>query len=542
VIPSQLQQILTQQQQGRATAEQSGVNSTNAALFQQQHSMEEQSNRQNEGDSTGSNSAAEHNHNSTPHDAQNPNARHWRMVINQTTTSIPLPNDFGQHNNGFHLPRGPHSLNSQDVNFNPHQQTFVPHETVSTVNTRVPLMPSNALAAIHQRLSVLETMLDNGDAPTEGEIQQTRSLIQNVVQRTPGHFRMLAGPLQLRLNTITIRASQGRGRNIEQNLRNALSGGAQLASLPTVYLLSSPSGPQALLVSPSGTYATPGFTFSFTNHTGQMAGVDTSGAQQPNDGNLNAPFVPPGGLMFNEQAAGNLAQDPIQQILRGREQAQGQGQRQVQARDIIRILLPLGGNLWLLIRLLGLVYLFTGGWRRTLILGCGAIIAFLFQAGMLQPVQQALWAPFRRHIDGLLDFGGNNGDVAQAPGSDVRDATATLNQHTPEQMADRLVRERQNQNGGFVRVNVRRLERAVALFIASLVPGVSERHIAARDAAHTAIQAQQTERENQMRREEDESRQRLEGEAAEGTGEGLTEPAGHTNEAQREEQPPLVEI
>ncbi len=47
----------------------------------------------------------------------------------------------------------------------------------------------------------------------------------------------------------------------------------------------------------------------------------------------------------------------------------------------------------------------------------------------------------------------------------------------------------------------RRAERAFALFVASLIPGVGERHIAARDAAEARRLALEQEREAQAQRE-----------------------------------------
>ena len=80
-----------------------------------------------------------------------------------------------------------------------------------------------------------------------------------------------------------------------------------------------------------------------------------------------------------------------------------------------------------------------------------------------------------------------------------------LSEMTPEEAATRLVRERQGRQGPprFWRDVFYRIEQSIALFLASLIPGVGERHVRARE-----------ERRREDQRIEDE-RRRAEGEAAE---------------------------
>ncbi len=66
---------------------------------------------------------------------------------------------------------------------------------------------------------------------------------------------------------------------------------------------------------------------------------------------------------------------------------------------------------------------------------------------------------------------------------------------TPQQAADRMLQERRNRDESLTRQYIRRVERAIALFIASLVPGVGERHIAAREAAEAASLEEERARE-----------------------------------------------
>ncbi|KAK4696466.1 hypothetical protein P7C71_g1439, partial [Lecanoromycetidae sp. Uapishka_2] len=249
------------------------------------------------------------------------------------------------------------------------------------------------------------------------------------------------------------------------------------------------------------------------------------------------------------------AQPPIgaAQAVQGQQQQQQQAN---QARDLARILLPLGGHLWLVIRLFGFVYFFTAGagWRRTFLLGLVAVLVFVAQTGVFRPMIQGLWDPIRRHAEGLVPLAGNE-PPRPAAAAARNDANPTGTQPanrelTPQEAAERLLQERERQNGNLLRQSMRRIERAIALFVASLVPGVGERHIAAREAAEAARQAEVREREERARSEEEEARKQREERAPENTGanesdSALDREAGGSSPAQQQEQaaqPPLVEI
>ena len=158
-------------------------------------------------------------------------------------------------------------------------------------------------------------------------------------------------------------------------------------------------------------------------------------------------------------------------------------------RELLRLLLPLGGHLWLFIRLLGFVFFFTGGsgWRRIATIFLGSAVVFIAQAGFLSGLREAAWGPVRRHLDGLLP-------LADVPAQRVRQADADAvvgegRENTaadPAAMVARLVHEREHRPRGWFIGRVRDVERALVIFLASLVPGIGERHIAARDAAAAA--------------------------------------------------------
>ena len=267
-----------------------------------------------------------------------------------------------------------------------------------------------------------------------------------------------------------------------------------------VYLLSSPTGPEALLISPSGTYASPGFhilpnpdilgrslnaPFTFL-HQGLSPQVNLANpvgqANQPNQ--INQPTGLPEGMN---------AEIPPQPD-------QPQEVRQDQAADLLRILLQNGGTLWLLVRLCGFLYLFTNGvgWYRTTLIVICTIIVFVAQAGWFRPLLEIVGTPIRRHVEGLLRVEQRDGNAGRMGATGQGDT----NNLTPQQLAERLGRERDEREMPLFEIMIRRFERAVMLFMASLIPGVGEQHVAAREA----VARQERERQEAAQREEEERR------------------------------------
>ena len=178
-----------------------------------------------------------------------------------------------------------------------------------------------------------------------------------------------------------------------------------------------------------------------------------------------------------------------------------------------------------------------------MLLGLIAGLVFIAQTGIFRPVIQGIWDPIRRHAEGLVPLAANERPLAGADGirdnADRRGTQPANREPTPQEAAERLLQERDGQDVSYVRQSFRRIERAVALFVASLVPGVGERHIAAREAAEAARQVEAREREERARKEEDEREQqeRIIADGAGERGEGSGTPV-----QQRAAQPPLVEV
>ena len=443
------------------------------------------------------------NSNTIIHEGQGPNGSHVRIVINESSIALPSPNAPPVTNQANLVANGP----GQDANRFLQAYNGMPMGQVFNNASDLANVPgvARSLLSMQERLSTLEATLNNGGVPLEDDIYQAQLQFDELWRQQPLLQSRPGTLLQTQLLNILLRASQARRRthnssNQTPEASTAPSFIPQPAMQPTassmVYLLSSPSGPQALLISPSGMYASPGLN---TVQPGVPFGLQ---AQQRLGRQIR---------LVNPASNINVqSQPPPPQNDQAVEQQQQQPQAN-EARDLVRILLPLGGHLWLLIRLFGFVYFFTGGggWRRTILLGICALTVFIAQTGVFRPLQQAIWDPLRRHVEGLVPLGAHAAPRADVNREEIEGQRRGGARPDPRDMADRLLQQRDSRDGNFLRRNLRRAERATALFVASLVPGVGERHIAARDAAEAARLAEEREREEQSRREVEGSTQEV---------------------------------
>ncbi|KAI0376552.1 hypothetical protein F5Y04DRAFT_209918 [Hypomontagnella monticulosa] len=286
---------------------------------------------------------------------------------------------------------------------------------------------------------------------------------------------------------------------------------------PEVYILSSPTGPRALLFnssvetyfSPPARTAIPPAGLSFvprpfpmlpntlipqymaptpTTHP-QISPVGRGHVASPPAHNTPQPQQQP-----QVQAQHGLPQPPQAQPQIGHAVARADNP-QAQA---IR-LAQLWPHIWLVTRLGLLIWLFSSpysSWSRWVIVICAAITVFLAHAGFLNPVVEQFWVPFRRRLENLFPVGhgphrdgqaavrdgnarGGNGDLAAEPEHRERELD-------PADTAARLVQQRRNANANWLMNQARRLERAGILFLASIAPGVAERHIAQVEAEAAA--------------------------------------------------------
>jgi len=500
-----------------------------------------------------------------------PNGQRWQTVTHTGHVNINAfhnPHNMAQGGGASVIPRSnsprlgtPASQTSQTV---PNAANAAGRDTQPSPapqNHHSP--PSNAFANSQATLSGIEAAIAAGQTVTDSTMDSARHFINSAGPYTQDQ----RAQLWTRFSNVDRQRRHSHNDRILRAAREraASQREARGADSSAVYVLSSPQGPQALLVSPSGFFTTPwhlpsvlapfnpnlpvslispqpGIVAQGESHT-QSAVSDN---QQPQQNDMQ---------LAQTQAQEQRANDAVNAAGR-----QAQEQQANQARDLVRILLPLGGHLWLLIRLFGFVYFFTHGasWQRTILLGLIALLVFVGQTGVFHPLIQGIWDPIRRHADNLIPLAANgpprdgNAD-ARRGNAGTTGAQGGNREPTPQEAAERLLRERERQDGNLLRQGLRRVERAVALFVASLVPGVGERHIAAREAAEAARQAETREREERVRREEEEEearQQQIENgpEAAHGATDHSADTAGGSGGGSGTQAPapttplPLVEV
>ena len=304
----------------------------------------------------------------------------------------------------------------------------------------------------------------------------------------------------------------------------------------TAYLLSSPQGPQALLFSPQhGTYtgtltqqpATTGPRPTPTSTALQHGGAPRDPAQPPPAADPNAAA---------RAVAGEQRQDPAAAAAA----AIAAAQQQNAAPGPLAPIQPILAHFWLLLRILIFVYFILGsnmGWQRPMILLAIGLGFMALRAGFLGDGRAV-----RRWWEGIVGVPGQGqrqgpqqrgdaqgqpqlNEAAQQPPTQGQDANAIPNPPqrrqptpTPEQVAQRLLNDEdaaRNQRWTWLREQIRPVERAMALFVASLWPGVGEAHVRAREEEQRRL----AEAEVQRRRREEEEREReraSEGEKNEG--------------------------
>ena len=342
----------------------------------------------------------------------------------------------------------------------------------------------------------------------------------------------------------------------QQQMQRSLSS----SNAVTAYLLSSPQGPQAILFSPQhGTF------------TGSMplAGLrptpTTTATAQPTP---TAQAQPPA-------AAGLPPADPAAQVVRQQVPDGVNGQAAQQAADAGAQdplgLQPIFNHFWLLFRILIFAYFLLGsglGWQRPVILAGIGLGFWMVRLGVLgdggavrrwwegvvgapRRVQPA--APLEGQPQAQLGQAQgpqqpNNTGVQLAPAARPdNNANGTGNANgrqtmpTPEQVAARLLNQHRQgpdqQRQNWLRERVRPVERAVALFVASLWPGIGEGYVREQRRLREEEEAEarrRTEEESAARQAE--SAQKTEhGALAEEKSAADTEAASSTaSEAQRE--------
>ncbi|KAI1749751.1 hypothetical protein F4782DRAFT_294200 [Xylaria castorea] len=286
-------------------------------------------------------------------------------------------------------------------------------------------------------------------------------------------------------------------------------------AIPEVYILSSPSGPRAILLNGSlGTYYSPQLrsyqpiglpplptSFNATagnaphiRHEALPQIISRSSVTRRNGLNPNS----------NNSAPGQQAQLQPQRELQVPVPIQAQFGHGMDNPQIHAIrMVQIWPHIWMIIRLALFIWWFTSptsSWSRWITVVSIAVTLFIVNTGVLNPFAEQIWIPLRRHLENLIPLAADvQGRQQQRPaagnaqGGDANVANpARLRHPDPADAAMRLVQQRHQGNANWLLNQARRLERAGILFIASLAPGLAERHIAQVEAeAHAERQRQQ---------------------------------------------------
>ncbi|KAJ4013829.1 hypothetical protein NW752_005541 [Fusarium irregulare] len=391
----------------------------------------------------------------------------------------------------------------------------------------------------------------------------------------------------------------------------AASGSSQSRQGPEVYILSSPEGPRALLFNntSSEAYYTPRLRTqtslpqlrqtmlnplqeSFNaqmrhrhhhhhhHHPRPQVPMQQHLGQMPPQAQPQYPqgFRPLVQQPMPQQEPAAQGQAPVQ----AQAQAQGQGQVQNQGQEpepgafmgplmhrgnppmgaLPPLLIQLWPQIWLLFRLALFVWFFTSpnaSWSRWFTIIVVAVFIFVLSTGVLNGVPDHVWRPLGRHLENLIPLD-PRGRGAAAPEQRNQQNPQPRQDPDPTEMARRLVAQHQGQENWVVS-QVRRLERAGLLFLASIAPGVAERHIANLEAAARAererIEAEAREAEAAAAAQNDENNETQAGDGDEATTTGIEAdqverapedregpPAeqGVQEENQHDERQPLIQL
>ena len=304
----------------------------------------------------------------------------------------------------------------------------------------------------------------------------------------------------------------------------------------TAYLLSSPEGPQAIVYSP-------------------QHGAYTSVPQPTPTRTQQSQHQQPGEMQRDPEAqaaAHRFIQDVAAQRLAG-AQAMAAG-RDPAMQDPLGPLQPVLGHFWLLLRILIFAYFLLGsnmGYTKMLMLAGIGLAFWAFRLGVLGnpevrnrarawwegvvglPPRPAVQNGQQQQAQGAAQpqVEQNQGQRAQAgaeppAAQQLPPAPAQQQQQrpqnrmpTPEQVAQRLLNENADQNRGWLREQIRPVERAVALFVASLWPGIGEAHVRAQRELREQDERRAAEAEVEARRraeEESAAQEKKEGEGGGG--------------------------
>ncbi|KAF2641779.1 hypothetical protein P280DRAFT_548418 [Massarina eburnea CBS 473.64] len=475
-----------------------------------------------------------------------PNGERWTVTWNNTNVTIPinpnhqplLPRPF-PHPPGFQLPvrrtPSPGHANGPDQVL-ARVRDAMDYARQEMENVRMLLQPPGQIQQAAEHLMV------NPPPWRMGQIRQAvRNLIAALNNIDRGLANLVVDPsmaqnrdfVSLQQSAAELRAqAQGFERLLgllESSVESALpaqgalsapTDGAQPAFPTELFILSSPQGPVGFLYDQRRTYTTgpmiqtmPFQTFNrhFENNRQLFASIGqeiannaatyaTQNTAAPAQYRQNVQNPPPAGAQPAAArpivANGNPAPPPADENAR---------------------LNMVAGHLWLIFKLACFIYFFSGGggWYRPVMMAIIAAIVYLAQVGIFE----AQFNVIRRHFEALLPIQAAAQHRPANPNPNDPQAQAqALNRNTPDQpprnrpspeeAARRLLQQRDDRRFGWIRESMRSTERAFAIFVASLWPGIGERMVQAQEERVRAERAveEEAQRQEEERMEEEEKK------------------------------------
>ncbi|EGE80648.1 ubiquitin family protein [Blastomyces dermatitidis ATCC 18188] len=359
------------------------------------------------------------------------------------------------------------------------------------------------IPAILEQILGMESQVRRGQLPTIESICRIRIQLYQILDeqdRNPLAPRdIMPENLLARLSSLTARVDQIRllrTRSFTSSPQNSLFNPPPTLQDPTqtsIYLVSSPSGYHAVLLPPTGAPGRgtiqPG-TQAFHAHRPIIHPPITSIPHEAPHAAPNPMIIPPA---VNQAI---LQQQERHRIFLG-------------PANFSRIL----GRLWLFVRLYFFCYIFSedGTWFRIILVSLSVLTALLSETDLLQRAQRAVIDPLHRHLENLLPVDTHQPRDAGRARRGVDTNVPPVHPMQPNNINEGLRPAVGTQHNGAMANSqpagaynrLRTAERAFALLLASLVPGVGERRVAARNAAEAARQnelaAEREAEENQAR-------------------------------------------
>ena len=418
-----------------------------------------------------------------------PNGERWHVTVNETTTTVPTTQP--QHN--------------------PHQHQHHQHGGVNpALDIQAVLRNADRFMAAQggrNNMQRSSSVPPGGSAPFAPGVTRPGTPASNNTPATttssPSASLVPNPPLLPNLPSLN--------QNTQLSASNTGSANGSM-----VYILSSPSGPRALLVSDTETFFTPRQHSRRHHSPAAVLGQIGAPAGLPEYRNRPAQRV----RRNHRQDGAGAPLEPIN----APHANPGGGALAARA----------GPLLWLVVRLVGFVWFFTAGnpsWTRWFMVSGLAMVVFIINTGVFNGLAEQAWGPIRRHLEGLIPLAprdpvarplvpplppdvqvglhheqpptaeelNQRAELERAAAADPQQLVPAAPNHVPRprrrpgeldeaEVAARLIEQHRQANAGWLITQVRRAEHSLLLFLASLVPGVGERHVRARELENAAIE------------------------------------------------------